>query len=534
MFSFLTRKSFNLLNMQQSTNHLYLDAGDIQQFRPKGAPIGLFLIPNYITEQEEQEIVDFLSKGQWSEHLSKNRPTQHFGYRYEIRGYSNSVEKVAKDWGILRKFANKIESQFPGVHIAQCLANLYFRHTTIGAHRDKETPMVFGLSVVGDINMVWTEIANENNRYEACIPRRSLYIMSSDVALLWKHEIPRRATISYPDANGDLTITVKKPETYIRVSITYRHFANTIMPEQKEQFLGLILNNDLNQSLETKVEDAYNLIRNQNQSYLPPLLTSAIEDIRKEIVPTPQVLIEACHLQNVIPKHKENFQKLFQEHPWQKWKSRFGADLSRSVCHESDKVSRTSGIYCKWVELFCHKILGVRVQVDGAFANYYPDGEATLPAHRDQYEKWVFGLSFGETRTFDFVPNSVKANVKRNTGIISITMNSGDVVLFSPKVNDDYKHRILSEPRRKGPRINLTYFLSIFPGEDEKKMIQPPEIRQDLIPTFEEAEIIYLQDNKSTANTLTIIKDENGKIYALINGVLIPCNSMEEEHEFYV
>ena len=521
--------------------YLDIDPKTIQQYRPKGAPVGLFIIPNWITEQEEQDIVNFLSVGEWSSHLSQNRPTKHFGYRYEIRGYSSSTEKVSSDWGVLRKHADRIEQQFPGVSIAQCLANLYYKHTTIGAHRDRETPMVFGLSVVGDINMVWTEMANDKNRYEAFIPKRSLYIMSSDIALLWKHEIPARKTIKYPDANGDLTVTVKKPEDYIRVSITYRHFANTILPEQQVQFVNRVMNDNSNVPLEMKVDNAYQQFIKENQGYLPPLLNSAVQETRNNLVVREEKGIEACHLQAVIPKHRENFQRLFTEHPWQKWKSRFGADLSRSVCGESNIVSKCSGIYAEWVKLFCQRILGVRIELGGAFANYYPDGKATLPAHRDQYEQWVFGLSFGETRTFEFVPNDVKANIKRDTGIISIVMNSGDVVLFSPKVNDDYKHRILAEPKRTGPRINITYFISVLPGEDERKMYNPPDIQQHLIPTFEEAEAVYLQNQNNKQKGITkmppkeilsqdglIIQSEDGQVYVVVDGTLIPFDSMED------
>jgi len=101
------------------------------------APSGLYIIPNWITLEDEQQIVDFLCKGQWSDHMSKSRPTQHFGYRYTIAGYSSSLEKVANDWGPLKKVASRLETMVPGVKIAQALANLYFKDTGIGKHTDK-------------------------------------------------------------------------------------------------------------------------------------------------------------------------------------------------------------------------------------------------------------------------------------------------------------------------------------------------------------------------------------------------------------
>lgn len=204
--------------------------GVIQYPNPPGAPKGLYVIPNWVSEADEQEIVSFLTANQWSDHISSKRPTQHFGYRYTIQGYQASTEKAATDWGVLRRFADRIEREFPGIKIAQCLANLYFKDTTIGAHRDRETPVVFGLSLVGDTNMIWSSIRDRTVKYEACIPRLSLYIMCDDASSDWMHEVPSRTTVKYPDRDPQspnyekLVTTVKKPDWYTRVSITYRHF----------------------------------------------------------------------------------------------------------------------------------------------------------------------------------------------------------------------------------------------------------------------------------------------------------------------
>jgi hypothetical protein len=196
-------------------------------------------------------------------------------------------------------------------------------------------------------------------------------------------------------------------------------------------------------------------------------------------------VIEACHLKGIVPKHAQKEIALFNEHKWREFRT-----LSRLVCHNSHTKSRTSGIYATWVELFCERALGVKVQVVGGFANLYLHGDTPLPAHRDQYKKWVFGLSFGETRTLDFVPDNPKKE------ILSYPMESGDVFLFSPDVNNRYQHRMLAEPKREARRINVTYFLELLPGQDSKKLLHPPELQKDRIPTFEEAEILYNQTAK--------------------------------------
>ena len=624
------------------------------QPNPPGAPNGLYVIQNWITEAEEQAIVDFACQPgadgnhKWSDHISTKRPTQHYGYRYEIYGYSASTEKVPADWGVLRQHADRIETSFQGIKIAQCLANLYWEDTTIGAHRDRETPIVFGLSTVGDINMIWSHVDDPKVKYEALIPRRSLYIMMNDAALKWKHEVPMRKTVKYFDNYGNVVQTLKKTERYARLSVTYRHFVGTMPGTDKfnTKSIGQLEQQHMQQSqlqfsrpsfqqppqqpprqqpqtfqqppqqqqsqtfqqpmqqpsqtfsfqsiIQAKPQQFQSpqlppvqltpLIQNQIQSILqaPPMVqtpltiqppiavqapsavqsmtqlksselvvirppTETFQSPENHIYPTHTVPgMEACHLQGIIPMHAEKDELLFSEHNWTKIPSRFGTFLSRLVCGSSEIKSRTSGIYAKWVELFCEKVLGVRVVVQSGFANLYPSGNATLPAHRDEYGCWIFGLSFGETRTFDFVANGVKTTLKKgpNPGdIIPLEMKSGDILLFSTGVNKTHKHRILAEPNREGRRINITYFIMAEPGEDESRFLNPPVIKANMIPTFQQAEELFMKslaDRQLKPNYVlpetngeepvaTIVEDDVGRgVTAYIKGVMIPFGSMDE------
>lgn len=221
--------------------------------------------------------------------------------------------------------------------------------------------------------------------------------------------------------------------------------------------------------------------------------------------------IEANHLKGIIPKHKEKEQALFDEHKWREFRT-----LGRLVCHNADKKSKTAAIYGKWVELFCDKVLDVKVNVVGGFANLYMNGNVPLPAHRDQYKKWIIGLSFGDTRTLDFVPDDLRAE------IVSFPMEAGDVFIFSPDVNNRYQHRMLEEPERTGRRINVTYFLDVAPGQDVTKLLRPPELNKKPMPTFEEAEALYNQTEKKIEKKKVIVQDEKGNLYEEVNGKLIP------------
>ncbi len=442
------------------------------QLNPSGAPQGLYVLTDWITPEEEQQIVNFISVQPWSDEISGARLTQHYGYRYTVNGSWKSEDKTPTDWGVLRGFADRIEEQFPGVKIAQCLANVYKKDTGIAAHRDKETPIVFGVSLVGDINMVWTSMQpgpdGKEKKYEAFIPKRSLYIMSDDAAINWKHAVPIRKRVNYPDAGGNLTKHVDKPDWYIRLSITFRHFTQG---------------------------------------------TGAVD----RLIPNPSLVappkLECVHFAGIVPYHREAYNNLFTEHPWSAWKSRFGTDLSRKVCGESIGHSATSEMYARWMVLFCERVLAIPIEIVGSFANFYASGTATLPAHRDDYDCWVFSLSFGATRTFQFTDAA-------ETPVVSLSLASGDVMLFSPDINKTHKHRIPKEAASLGPRINITYFINpvgIPMEEAKRRFLNPPDLSKVTMPAWNDVLQSPKIQIRPSNEVVSIARLESGDMI-LVNG----------------
>lgn len=170
-----------------------------------------------------------------------------------------------------------------------------------------------------------------------------------------------------------------------------------------------------------------------------------------------------AHFQNVIPQHREYEECLLKEHRWRELRT-----MERLVSYHSDRKSKTSAMYARWVELFCERVLDVKVRVDAGFANLYTSGEVTLPAHRDAYERWVIGLSFGETRTLEFVAD------QNDEDVTAFELSAGDVFIFTPQLNHTHQHRMHKETQRKGRRINLTYFITILPQQDANKLLLIP------------------------------------------------------------
>lgn len=197
------------------------------------------------------------------------------------------------------------------------------------------------------------------------------------------------------------------------------------------------------------------------------------QSVKDIVAADPSYQIEACHLKGIVPKHRENEDVLYREIKWKEFRT-----LGRLVSYQVNERSKTTAIYGAWIELLYKRILDLQVKVIGAFANLYLDGTVPLPAHRDQYHKWIIGLSFGETRTQDFIPDDQKAE------IVSFEMDSGDFFVFSPDVNNRYQHRILPDTKQKGRRINLTFFVDVIPEQDSHKLLEIRNISN--LPTFED------------------------------------------------
>jgi len=174
-------------------------------------PEGLFVTPNFITKDEEHELITWLDKQQWSTELS--RRTQHYGYRYDYknRGLGDALPLD----GPLLKFQRRlVDIGYPG--LIQCIANEYYRDQGIAPHIDRDIfgPIIMGLSLGADAVMLF-EHANLTYRCE--LPRRSLLMLSGPARSEWKHSLSKN--VAYIDAQGNKIV---KPLDYRRISCTFR------------------------------------------------------------------------------------------------------------------------------------------------------------------------------------------------------------------------------------------------------------------------------------------------------------------------
>jgi alkylated DNA repair dioxygenase AlkB len=177
-------------------------------------PKGLVIIPNYITQEQEEAYLKRVYAAQWSNSLK--RRTQHFGYSYDYKS-RNAAKKVEPLPGYTHQLCERLVKdgyfeKFP----EQLIVNEYTPGQGISAHVDS---CVFGdpvvsLSLSSATCIVFTELSTQK-RVDLYVKPRTLLIMSGDSRWKWSHAIPSRRS----DYSSDLCEMVPRDT---RVSLTFR------------------------------------------------------------------------------------------------------------------------------------------------------------------------------------------------------------------------------------------------------------------------------------------------------------------------
>ena len=196
------------------------------------------------------------------------------------------------------------------------------------------------------------------------------------------------------------------------------------------------------------------------------------------------------YLSAVVPDAHHVFEQLRDQVNWETiiW-DRTNRALPR-LCARSIQETVPGAIVADWVEKFFEQSFhdpkldstGIRCIVDDVFENRYRNGNDWLPDHSDQYgeDTHVVSLSFGATRLFRFSQGTVVEP--------KFYLKEGDMIIFSPQQNVDYKHGIPKQAQTKEERINMTIFCR-FPGMIEENRGQGPRgnpytavFKRDCIP----------------------------------------------------
>jgi len=175
---------------------------------------GLSYIDNFITIEEEKQLIESINSLTWNNDLS--RRTQHYGHKYIYAfksnqnndGFSPIIPQFLLD--LFFKVRSTGFGSDVDISKLQIIINEYKCGQGISPHIDD--PKQFGDWVIG-ISLGSDCIMNFNKNIETVpqkLKQRSIYQMIGDARIIYKHEIPPRQS-----DNG-----IKRQT---RISITFRY-----------------------------------------------------------------------------------------------------------------------------------------------------------------------------------------------------------------------------------------------------------------------------------------------------------------------
>lgn len=167
-------------------------------------PKGLIYQPDFITEKEEGDLLQFIAELNYQEVVIHGQAAKRTVFHY---GFTYDYQAVRLDEGIpfppiLNELKNKC-AQIAHINpseIVQSLISKYPPGSTIGWHKDKFMfgPQVFGISLGSSCIMRFQQKTKEGRLvFEKLLAPRSLYILSGESRYKWDHSIPEVAGLRY-------------------------------------------------------------------------------------------------------------------------------------------------------------------------------------------------------------------------------------------------------------------------------------------------------------------------------------------------
>lgn len=185
-------------------------------------PDGLYLLSEFISDAEEQHLLDCVDNAPWQTDLK--RRVQHYGWRYD---YSARRVNPSDYLGALPSWMSQILSKLNALpqvqqQLEQAIVNEYMPGQGIAAHVDCEPcfgPVIASLSLGYGTEMRF-EHAEDLRKVTLHLPRKSLLLLTGAARYNWRHGIAARK--SDPNPNPKETGRVQRDR---RVSITFRSIA---------------------------------------------------------------------------------------------------------------------------------------------------------------------------------------------------------------------------------------------------------------------------------------------------------------------
>ena len=177
---------------------------------------GLRYIPDYITEDQHDWLLNQIDEQQWLDDLK--RQVQHYGFKYDYKARKVDLDmRIGElpDW--LERLGKKLyqDKHMPAVP-DQVIINEYLPGQGIASHIDCEPcfrGIIVSLSLGSGCIMNFTNKYDKTKKIPVWLEPRSLVVLSSEARYAWLHGIPAR---KWDEWDG------QKYERQRRVSLTFR------------------------------------------------------------------------------------------------------------------------------------------------------------------------------------------------------------------------------------------------------------------------------------------------------------------------
>ena len=185
---------------------------------------GLILRSDYITSQEERELLQHIDAGEWE--TDWRRRIQQYGVGY-AGDHGTTPQWLCEFPEWLLPLADRVRKdagfeRFP----ENCVINEYIPPLGIGPHKDYPAfgPTIACVSLGSDVVLDFTH-PQRNLRIPVVVPARSLWVITGESRSVWMHGIAARLT----DMIGG-----ERRKRSRRVSITFRTAKNpSIVPTER-------------------------------------------------------------------------------------------------------------------------------------------------------------------------------------------------------------------------------------------------------------------------------------------------------------
>jgi len=186
---------------------------------------GLTLIPDFITDDEEEMLICNINKQPWN--TSLKRLTQHYGYTYNYS--SKSIDRVKDkapnipDW--ISVFTDRmLNDRYISVKPDQVIINRYLPGEGISAHIDAPylfKDRIYSISLGSSCKMIFRKENDTLSPYIYQLMPRTLLIMEDDARYKYTHEIPSVKNDMF--LVNPLLTRKKRVKRTTRYSITFRN-----------------------------------------------------------------------------------------------------------------------------------------------------------------------------------------------------------------------------------------------------------------------------------------------------------------------